>query len=189
MLTLLPLVLKVHELKQPCLLNTELSLLYYFRPISCYSGAKAAVLTEDVKLAENLTVCGYQDDVCYGKVVLTISNTSTTSKAVLQVKKGCGKRLVLEAMYKGKATFDSARQCFVTNIVENNKVVNNFFKDNSTEPILSDRSETGRSTSTQEELCICEGSRCNAGIRQGGTVCGSVILWACWGYARIRYKI
>ena len=72
-------------------------LLLYSRPISCYSGSTAARITEDVKLEENLTRCGFQDDLCYGKVVLTVSNTTTadnfTSQGFLKVAKGCGKRL------------------------------------------------------------------------------------------------
>ena len=163
-------------------------LLLYSRPISCYSGSTAARITEDVKLEENLTRCGFQDDICYGQVVLTVSNTTTednfTSQGFLEVAKGCGKRLVLEARYKEKATFNSARQCFVTNIVKNSRVVNNYFCDNSSEPVLSTSSEKGTSTSTQEELCICEGSRCNPGNRQGmGLVwAGALVLaFRCMG--------
>ena len=95
-----------------------------------------------------------------------MSNTSTASSGFLEVAKGCGMRMVLEARYREKASFNSARQCFVTNIVKNSRVVNNYFTENSTEPVLSESSEEGTSTSTQEELCICEGSRCNGGHRQ-----------------------
>ena len=165
-----------------------LSIFPYSRPISCYSGSKSARITEDVRLEENLKKCDFQDDVCYGKVVLTVSNTSTASSGFLEVAKGCGKRMVLEARYREKASFNSARQCFVTNIVKNSRVVNNYFTENSTEPVLSDSSEEGTSTSTQEELCICEGSRCNAGHRQAvGIVQVSVAalaLAALWGCGR-----
>ena len=114
-----------------------------------------------------MKTCDYQDDVCYGKVVLTVSNSTLagnfSSRGFLEVTKGCGKRLVFEAQYKGKATFNSARQCFVTNIVKNNRVVNNLFNENSSEPVLLDKTEEGTSTSRQEELCLCEGSKCNTG--------------------------
>ena len=153
-----------------------------FRPISCYSGSTAVKISEDVALEENLTRCDFQDDVCFGKVVLTVSNKTSSSEGFLEVAKGCGKRLVFEARYKETATFNSGRQCFVTNIVKNNRVVNNFFKDNSSEPVLSDKTETGTSTSTQEELCICEGSRCNAGHSLGvAIICTfTVALAMCW---------
>ena len=37
--------------------------------------------------------------------------------------------MVLEASYKSKAEYNAARQCYVTNLVKNNRVVNNNFAD------------------------------------------------------------
>ena len=59
--------------------------------------------------------------------------------------------MVLEAAYKSKATYNSARQCYVTNVVKNNRVVNNNFADsvNGSIPVLSDSTSATTSTSTQ----------------------------------------
>merc|ERR1711936_283304 len=133
------------------------------RPISCYTASRVSEVVEDISLDEKLVRCDYQDDVCFGKVTLTVSNDTSTSRGILEVSKGCGKRMVLEAAYKSKATYNAARQCYVTNVVKNNRVVNNNFADsvNGSIPVLSDSTSATTSTSTQEELCICEGSQCN----------------------------
>ena len=139
-----------------------------FRPISCYTASRISEVVEDISLDEKLVRCDYQDDVCFGKVgsvlhklsqiqnvtlqvVLTVSNTSSTSQGILEVSKGCGKRMVLEASYKSKATYNAARQCYVTNVVKNNRVVNNNFADsvNGSVPVLSDTTSATTSTSTQ----------------------------------------
>ena len=138
-----------------------------FRPISCYTASRVSEVVEDISLDEKLVRCDYQDDVCFGKVgsvlhelslmiskiqvVLTVSNTSSTSQGILEVSKGCGKRMVLEASYKSKATYNAARQCYVTNVVKNNRVVNNNFADsvNGSVPVLSDTTSDTTSTSTQ----------------------------------------
>ena len=85
------------------------------------------------------------------QVALTVSNTSSTSRGILEVSKGCGKRMVLEAAYKSKATYNAARQCYVTNVVKNNRVVNNNFADsvNGSIPVLSDTTSDTTTTSTQ----------------------------------------
>ena len=59
--------------------------------------------------------------------------------------------MVLEASYKSKATYNSRRQCYVTNVVKNNRVVNNNFADsvNGSVPVLSDTTSDTTSTSTQ----------------------------------------
>ena len=59
--------------------------------------------------------------------------------------------MVLEAAYKSKATYNSARQCYVTKVVKNNRVVNNNFADsvNGSIPVLSDTTSATTSTSTQ----------------------------------------
>ena len=88
---------------------------------------------------------------CKFQVALTVSNTSSTSRGILEVSKGCGKRMVLEAAYKSKATYNAARQCYVTNVVKNNRVVNNNFADsvNGSIPVLSDTTSDTTTTSTQ----------------------------------------
>ena len=85
------------------------------------------------------------------QVVLTVSNSSSTSRGILEVSKGCGKKMVLEASYKSKATYNARRQCYVTNVVKNNRVVNNNFADsvNGSVPVLSDTTSDTTSTSTQ----------------------------------------
>ena len=133
------------------------------RPISCYTGITNAEISEDIVLNETLTKCADFEDLCFGKVVLTVSNTSGDSQGFLEVEKGCGKKLFLESFYKELASFNSERQRFTTEIVKSNRVVNNFFEDSSSIPVLSNSTSSGAFTSIQEELCICEGSKCNSG--------------------------
>ena len=141
--------------------------MFISRPISCYTASRVSEVVEDISLDEKLVRCDYQDDVCFGKVAshkfqnrkqrkflqvaLTVSNTSSTSRGILEVSKGCGKRMVLEAAYKSKATYNAARQCYVTNVVKNNRVVNNNFADsvNGSIPVLSDTTSDTTTTSTQ----------------------------------------
>ena len=80
----------------------------------------------------------------------------------VQVTKGCGIRSGFEAEFKDKAEFDSARECFVTKLETNNKVINNNYKD-ANQTLLSETTSTTTITSVQEEVCICEGSKCNSG--------------------------
>ena len=44
---------------------------------------------------------------------------------IVQVTKGCGIRSGFEAELQGKAKFDSARECYVTDLETNNRVINN----------------------------------------------------------------
>ena len=101
------------------------------------------------------------DDVCFGKVVLIVSNSSSSSEGFLEVSKGCGKRETFEAFYRNSGSFDSERQCFTTSIVKSNQVINNVFTFNGTGPVLSNRTSGDTKVSRQEELCICEGTNCN----------------------------
>ena len=72
-------------------------------------------------------------------------------------------RMVLEAQYQGRGKYNSGRQCYVTNVIKNNKVINNNFEEgNGTVPVLSDATSSSTSTSSQEEMCMCDGSQCNA---------------------------
>ena len=55
------------------------------RPLSCYSGTSGSRLTAeraDLQLEEELTTCTLLQDVCYGRVSLTVSNTSDTRSAL-----------------------------------------------------------------------------------------------------------
>ena len=54
------------------------------------------------------------------QVILTAYN-GTSTVGVLKVSKGCGKRTMLEAIYGSQASFNAARQCYLTNIVEEKK--------------------------------------------------------------------
>ena len=68
--------------------------------------------------------------------------------------------MVLEATYKSKATYNAARQCYVTEVVKNNRVVNNNFADtvNGSVPVLSDTTSATTSTSTQVRGKVIEKS-------------------------------
>ena len=81
---------------------------------------------------------------------------------IVQVTKGCGIRSGFEAEFQDKAKFDSARECFVTEVETNNRVINNNYRDVN-QSLLSETTATTTSTSVQQELCICEGSKCNSG--------------------------
>ena len=76
--------------------------------------------------------------------------------------------MVLEAAYKSKATYNAARQCYVTEVVKNNRVVNNNFADsvNGSVPVLSDTTSATTSTSTQVRKVI----EINGNLVAGGTL-------------------
>ena len=57
----------------------------YFRPISCYTGSLTSKISGDVSLEETLVTCPYEKDVCFGKVVLTVSNDTEKSDGYIQV--------------------------------------------------------------------------------------------------------
>ena len=57
----------------------------YFRPISCYTGSLTSKISGDVNLEETLVTCPYEKDVCFGKVVLTVSNDTEKSDGYIQV--------------------------------------------------------------------------------------------------------
>ena len=94
--------------------------------------------------------------------------------------KGCGIRSGFEEEFKDKAKFDSGRECYVTDVVKNNKVVKNIIGVNANETLLTDTTSTTTSTSVQEELCLCVGSKCNSGnslTAQGILHLGLLLLW------------
>ena len=57
------------------------------RPISCYKADLTKEITGDVELEEELVTCNQVEDVCFGRVVLTVSNETDTasSKGYIQV--------------------------------------------------------------------------------------------------------
>ena len=57
----------------------------YFRPISCYTGSLTSKISGDVNLEETLITCPYEKDVCFGKVILTVSNDTEKSDGYIQV--------------------------------------------------------------------------------------------------------
>ena len=77
--------------------------------------------------------------------------------------KGCGIRSDFVEEFKENAKFNSERECYVTDVVKNNKVVKNIIDVNANETLLTDTTSTTTSTSVQQELCLCEGSKCNSG--------------------------
>ena len=56
-----------------------------FRPISCYTGSLTAEIKGDVSLDESLKTCAMYEDVCFGKVILTVSNDTQNSVGYVQV--------------------------------------------------------------------------------------------------------
>ena len=61
----------------------------------------------------------------------------------------------LQSEYGSRAKFDSARQCYVTEVETSNRVV-------------TGSSDPATTTSTNEEVCYCEGSRCNTAAAWAG---------------------
>ena len=68
-------ILKLKLLTSPC------------RPISCYKADLTKEITGDVELEEELVTCNQVDDVCFGRVILTVSNKTDTdsSQGYIQV--------------------------------------------------------------------------------------------------------
>jgi len=54
------------------------------RPISCYTGSLTAEIKGDVSLDESLKTCAMYEDVCFGKVILTVSNDTQNSVGYVQ---------------------------------------------------------------------------------------------------------
>jgi len=110
------------------------------KPMSCYEGSLTSAISGEVDLNETLTVCELTDDVCFGKITLTVTNTTTNGEIVsngaLDVSKGCGSWMVFNSsnLY---TDYDAGRQCFTTDVTRTATV------------------------NTQTELCLCHGSKCN----------------------------
>ena len=74
----------------------------------------------------------------------------------------------LQSEYSSRAKFDSARQCYVTEVETSNRVVTGSSSSGNTS-LVTGSSDPATTTSTNEEVCYCEGSRCNtAAARAGG---------------------
>ena len=84
----------------------------------------------------------------------------------------------LQSEYSSRAKFDSARQCYVTEVETSNPVVTGSSSGNTSlvtgsssgnTSLVTGSSDPATTTSTNEEVCYCEGSRCNtAAARAGG---------------------
>ena len=98
----------------------------------------------------------------FSQVVLTVSNSSSASKGVLQVIKGCGRNASLADLYS-KADFDSDRQCFVSLISNSSRTIGDLGSLPPNGSVLTGPSEAGTLSWSQEELCFCKGSQCNQG--------------------------
>ena len=72
----------------------------------------------------------------------------------------------IQSEYGSRGKFDSARQCYVTEVETSNRVVTSSSGNTS---LVTGSSDPATTTSTNEEVCYCEGSRCNtAAARAGG---------------------
>ena len=98
----------------------------------------------------------------FPQVVLTVSNSSSGSKGVLQVSKGCGRNASLADLY-GDATFDTDRQCFISVISNSSRTLGDLGSLPVNGSVLTGPSEAGSLSWSQEELCFCKGSQCNKG--------------------------
>jgi hypothetical protein len=76
-------------------------------------------------------------------VELKVTNSSSSSRGVLLVEKGCGVVAELRARHRGE-TFYHNRQCFVSAIAN-----------------------ISNSSWSQAEVCYCQGSQCNPALRPG----------------------
>ena len=69
------------------LCSTVKDLIFPCRPISCYKADLTKEITGDVELEEELVTCNQVEDVCFGRVILTVSNKTDTgtSQGYIQV--------------------------------------------------------------------------------------------------------
>ena len=65
----------------------------------------------------------------------------------------------IQSEYGSRGKFDSARQCYVTEVETSNRVVTSSSSGNTS--LVTGSSDPATTTSTNEEVCYCEGSRCN----------------------------
>ena len=70
----------------------------------------------------------------------------------------------IQSEYGSRAKFDSARQCYVTEVETSNRVVTS----SSNTSLVTGSSDPATTTSTNEEVCYCEGSRCNTAAAWAG---------------------
>ena len=95
-------------------------------------------------------------------MVLTVSNSSSGSRGVVQVTKGCGRNASLADLYSD-ANFDFDRQCFVSEISNSSRTLvgDDFSSLPFNGSVLTGPVEMGTHSWSQEELCFCKGSQCN----------------------------
>ena len=70
-------------------------------------------------------------------------------------RKDAAKKLLLRHLIRIRLISD--RQCFATNIVKSNRVVNNYFTDNRSIPVLSNTTRSDTSTSTRKSSVFVKG--------------------------------
>ena len=78
----------------------------------------------------------------------------------------------IQSEYGSRGKFDSARQCYVTEVETSNRVVTSSSSSGNTS-LVTGSSDPATTTSTNEEVCYCEGSRCNtaaARVRGGAAL-------------------
>ena len=90
-----------------------------------------------------------------------------------QVEKGCGMKADIQSEYGSRGKFDSARQCYVTEVETSNRVVTSSSSSGNTS-LVTGSSDPATTTSTNEEVCYCEGSRCNTAAATAG---GGALLY------------
>ena len=71
----------------------------------------------------------------------------------------------IQSEYGSRGKFDSARQCYVTEVETSNRVVTSSSGNTS---LVTGSSDPATTTSTNEEVCYCEGSRCNTAAATAG---------------------
>ena len=79
----------------------------------------------------------------------------------------------IQSEYGSRGKFDSARQCYVTEVETSNRVVTSSSSSGSTS-LVTGSSDPATTTSTNEEVCYCEGSRCNTAAAWAG---GGALLY------------
>ena len=72
----------------------------------------------------------------------------------------------IQSEYGSRGKFDSARQCYVTEVETSNRVVTSSSSGNTS--LVTGSSDPATTTSTNEEVCYCEGSRCNTAAAWAG---------------------
>ena len=148
---------------------------FNLRPISCYIASLKSVITGELDLNETLSKCDPSHDVCYGKMTLRLTNSTTNGSIVttanIAVEKGCGHWTDFNTT--GSYSYIMDRQCFVTGV--KNTTMDTGEGSGQVE-------EVSVITQEQTEVCLCEGSRCNGGCGRGGKAVLVMVLLVIVGF-------